>query len=63
MDKDLINKLIIVGSVAGAILILYFIMSPYQNCMRTEKLIKDSYYGTYWNDDEKESVCNSRTPW
>ena len=44
MDKDLINKLILVGFVAGAILGLYFIMSPYQDCKRNYVEADDGRY-------------------
>ena len=74
MDKELINKLILVGSVAGAILILYFIMSPYQNCIRGFIDIKTtSERENVWNSGDeagsirdpiqKKTYCISRTSW
>lgn len=34
MDNGFKNKLIIIGVIAALIMIGYYIMSPYQNCVR-----------------------------
>ena len=34
MDNDLIKFLIKVGLLSTLVLILYFVISPYQNCLR-----------------------------
>ncbi|MBI5006687.1 MAG: hypothetical protein HZB95_06120 [Nitrosomonadales bacterium] len=36
MDDDTKKKLILVGVVAVAILAIYYVVSPYQNCVRSK---------------------------
>jgi len=43
MDKKMKDKLIIIG----VLLIIYFVISPYQNCMRTNATVH--YCGQYTN--------------
>jgi|ETNmetMinimDraft_35_1059890.scaffolds.fasta_scaffold163074_2 hypothetical protein len=62
MDKELINKLILVGSVAGAILVMYFIMSPYQNCMKTN-VVQAYNSNLLLSDDKKATWCITNTSW
>jgi hypothetical protein len=51
MDKNLKNALIVVAVIA----VIYYVVSPYQNCMRK----------ITWDDNEisKMSTCNSVSSW
>jgi hypothetical protein len=51
MDKNLKNALIVIAVIA----VIYYIFSPYQNCMRK----------ITWDDNEisKMSTCNSVSSW
>lgn len=35
MDNEFVKKLILIGVVAAVVVALYYIMSPYQNCVRS----------------------------
>ena len=63
MDKDLINKLILVGVIAGAILFLYYQISPYQNCM---SVAEDTYRNINNLRTEQRALefrCSEETSW
>lgn len=50
MDKNLKNALIVIG----VIVVLYYVISPYQNCMR------------YYEEPDKQmrsKACNLDTKW
>ena len=55
MDNDTKQKLIVIAAVLAAILIFYYIASPYQNCLRYEA------NGQYAN--VKEYACGLKTDW
>ena len=59
MDSQFKNKLMSIGAVLTALVVLYFIVSPYQNCMRDspDRLRVD---GVIFS---KVAFCVSETAW
>ena len=49
MDSDLKKKLVLVGAVFAAALTFYFIVSPYQNCIR--------------DSNRTAAFCTAKTTW
>ena len=67
MVQDLINKLIVVASIMISITVLYFIVSPYQNCLRS---YDDKYVDNYGRSSmygggniTKQQYCVRVTQW
>ena len=50
MNQQLKNNLILVGVIFALVMIGYYVMSPYQNCIRE-------------NPTAYTSWCNDRTAW
>jgi hypothetical protein len=53
MDENFKKKLILIAVISGVILVLYYIMSPYQNCIREFKRTGSTHY--VW--------CSAKTSW
>ena len=53
MDEETKKKLTIIGAVSVAIIVLYFLISPYQNCM----------CGGNEQDHSRSSFCSRNTAW
>ena len=68
MDQDLKNKLIVIVSITISIVALYFLISPYQNCVRSYpgKYVNNkgqSFNSQYGTTEPKEQFCRNRTSW
>ena len=65
MNKDLINKLIVVASVTIAIAVLYYLISPYQNCMKSlkDKEITITSEHGFKHQKDKAEYCRENTDW
>ena len=69
MDHDLKNKLIVIAAITSSIVAVYFLISPYQNCVRSwpGKFVDPKGNRSY-NQDlnwtvRKEQYCRDKTSW
>ena len=66
IDKAIINKILLIFTVAISVIVIYIIVSPYQNCKRDNLGSFEDAFGdtSTWSERNRLiSRCNESTKW